>query len=100
MKFVFALVVLVWIGSAALSKKRIAAVREKDGALGVIISYTVLLLAIAAVLIVGTVIYAGKSYSYAPLDAATVFFFSVVGVLVIELILGMTIKRDRHDTAH
>ena len=100
MRFVFAVVALVWLCSAVFSRKRLAAIKAKDGWIGVAIASTSLLFFLSMIVLIGTVIYAGEMYSYKPLDVASVFFFSVMGLLFLEFVFGMAFKKRKDESKH
>lgn len=97
MRFVFAIVIIVWLATALFSKKRRAIIKEKDGWPGILLASTALLFVLSMLVLVGTVIYAGETYEYRPLDCASVFFFSVMALLVLELIICMAFPKRKKD---
>ena len=52
------------------------------------------------IVLIGAVIYAGETYSYKPLDVASVFFFSVMGLLFMEFLFGMALKKRKNESKH
>ena len=100
MRFVFAVVALVWLCSAVFSRKRLAAIRAKDGWIGVAIASTSLLFFLSMIVLIGTVIYAGETYSYKPLDTSSRIFFIVMVILFLEFVFGIAFKKKRDGSKH
>lgn len=84
----------MWIASAAFSRKKLQAAKEKDGILGVIIIFTTLLFFVSMFMVIVAAIYAGENYEYGVLDFSVALFFSVAGILLIEFIVGMFLKKS------
>ena len=88
--FIFAMVMIFWISTACLSKKRMAVIKEKDGPFGVVLAVTGLLFLISLLFVIIALIVnknSGSYNSYKLLDAALIFFLIVTGVFALEFII-------------
>lgn len=94
MRFIIAIAVLVWLASTAFSRKKMKAMKEKDGFMGVLIVLTTLLFFVSMFVVIAAAIYAGETYTYEFLDISSVVFFSVTGILVLEFVIAMALKKN------
>ena len=94
MRLIIAIAVLVWLASIAFSRKKMKAMKEKDGFMGVLIVLTTLLFFVSMFVVIAAAIYAGETYTYEFLDVSSAVFFSVTGILVLEFVIGMALKKN------
>ena len=94
MRLIIAIAVLVWLASIAFSRKKMKAMKEKDGFMGVLIVLTTLLFFVSMFVVIAAVIYAGETRTYEFLDISSVVFFSVTGILVLEFVIAMALKKN------
>ena len=94
MRLIIATAVLVWLASIAFSRKKMKAMKEKDGFMGVVIVLTTLLFFVSMFVVIAAAIYAGETYTYEALDISSAVFFSVAGILVVEFVIGMALKKN------
>lgn len=93
--FVFSIVVLAWLSTAVLSKKRFAGIKEKDGTLGVALAITAFGWLLSLLCVIGALIYnnSGSGYHFELLDAMSIFFFVMTGALALEILVFYAIKK-------
>lgn len=85
------------LGTLVLSKKRFAQWKEKNGTFGVVMALSFFLFLVSLVFVLITLLMQsnGTKNVYELMDVATIIFFTITGICVIEVIIASCIAEKK-----